>query len=177
MLVDGVIQQALIATVQLDGKQGVRHRVHDTRRSLLGSTHSTADANRCTVLPAKVGQLPHDDHDALDSVFVLQTLRSKVGGGVAWALVGDRSRSFSPYTVGFSDTEAPLPRTGLRRDANRRSLFFEFAFASPFFIEHQLRFAQGSQTVVSDLCSVLLAQGRRTLAGVAEGFEEGFPSC
>ena len=51
LLVQRVGEEALIATVQFDGKQRMRHGVHDSRGCFFRSTHPTSDANRCTVLP------------------------------------------------------------------------------------------------------------------------------
>ena len=69
-LIDGVVEQSLIAPVQFDGKQGMGHGVHYARRCLFGAAHATSNPNRSAVFPAKVGELANKNHDAVNGMLV-----------------------------------------------------------------------------------------------------------
>ena len=155
----------------------MRHWIHDARSGLFGTAHTAAHANRCTVFPAQVGQLPHNDHDALDGVFVFQALGCEVGSRFAWTFIGNRSRCVPTNPVGLGDTKATLSRPCFSRNTNRCALFFQLTFAGSLLVEDQFRFAQRGEAIAGDLRSVLLSERSLPLAGITEGLEEGFPSC
>ena len=126
--VDGVVEQALVATVQFDGEQRVRHRIHHARGGFLRTPHATAHAAWGTVLPPQVRKRSHDGHDALNGVVVLQSLSGQVSRRIARPSSGSDAAASRPT---WSVSAMPKPRwraPSLRCDANGRTLFSKAPF-------------------------------------------------
>ena len=85
--VNGVIEKALISSIQLDGKQRMGHWVHHTRSGLLWAPHSTTYANGSTVLPTQLREVSNDDHDSFNGVLILKPLSSEVAGGISGTFI------------------------------------------------------------------------------------------
>ena len=85
--INGVIEKALIPSIQLDGKQRMGHWVHHTRSRLLWAPHSTTHTNRRTVLPTQLREVSNDDHDSFNGVLILKPLSSEVAGGISGTFI------------------------------------------------------------------------------------------
>ena len=119
-LFNGVVQETLVSTVQLDGEQRMGFWIHLPGSGLFRTPHTASDTNRSAVFPSQLRKLPNNNHDALNGVFILQPLRSEIAARVLRATIENGSGRFPTDAIGFCDPQTALTGPGFCSNADGR---------------------------------------------------------
>ena len=176
VLLSGVIQQALIATIQLNGEKRVGHWIHDSWSRFLRSAHTAPHTYRGTVLPSQIGQLAHEHHDSVNCVLIFKALSRQIRFGGTRPLIDDGGCGFATHFIGFSNAQTTLTCPRLGGNPNGGSLSFQLRFSTSLFIQEGFCVAQGFQALRREFAGIFDAQWLLALKCKTKAFQHGLPT-